>query len=52
MASRVKNLGEVEYDNYNSLQQLKIQVGRQRLKWGVPPITTVHKSVHNKKVSN
>ena len=46
--SSVRNLGEVEYDKQNWLQHQKPQVWTNNSKWGLPPIATVHKSVHNK----
>ena len=50
--SSVKNVDELEYDNQNSLQHQKLKFGRNNLNWELPPITTVNKSVHNKKVIN
>ena len=50
--SSIKNLGEVEYDKQNWLQRRKTQAWPKNLKCGSPPIATVHKSIHNKKVPN
>ena len=52
MISSVSNPGEVEYDKQKRLKRQKIQVLPKNLRWGLPPIATVHKAVHNKKGPN
>jgi len=52
MDSSVTNLGEVEYDNQNCLRHQKTPVQPKNLEWALPLIATVHKSAHNKKVTN
>ena len=41
--SSVKSLGELEYDNQNSLQHLKIQVRQKNFNWGLP-LLPLHKN--------
>jgi len=50
--SSIKNPGEDEYDKQNWLKRQKNQVLQKNSKWGLRPLATVHKSVHNKKVPN
>ncbi len=50
--STILNLGDVEYDKQNGLEDQKPPVPSKNSKWGIPPSATVHKSVHNKKFPN
>jgi len=47
--SSIKNPGESEYDIQNWLKRQKNQFLQKNSKWGLRPLATVHKSVHNKK---
>ena len=51
MDSSVRSLGEVEYDDQNCLKHQKNPV-RRKFRNGLRPLATVHKSVHNKNVTN
>jgi hypothetical protein len=52
MDSSIENHGKVEYDKQNCLQHQNPSAWTKNSKCGLPPVATVQKSMHYKKVSN
>ena len=48
--SNIKNSGDLECDKQNCPQRQKIPAWSKILKWGLPTIVIVRKSINNKKV--
>jgi hypothetical protein len=50
--SSIKTLEEAEFDKRNELHHQKNSISAKNSERGLPPVATVHKTVHNKKFPN